>query len=195
MGPKDVIEINLVDSFVLNKIGEGHGESRLYLGGKNSKELIGSIFNIKDPSNQVLAFSKKNIISTVKFFEPFFLSPKGFYLDNGKLISFKQPLSKIFDRNLRSLESKEEKITEQAELLTADGSGRCYLRVNKNSLLRHCFLPHSVKLIMKENQGHVQCSIKPEIIPIKKPIKVNGEKHEVEFDYLSGYDFECKNKT
>ena len=56
-------------------------------------------------------------------------------------------------------------------------------------------MPHSVKLIMKENQGHVQCSIKPEIIPIKKPIKVNGEKHEVEFDYLSGYDFECKNKT
>jgi len=165
------------------------------LGGKNSKELIGSIFNIKDPSNQVLTFSKKNIISTVKFFEPFFLSPKSFYLDNGKLISFKQPLSKIFDRNLRSLESKEEKIIEQAELLSADGSGRSYLRVNKNSLLRHFFLPHSVKLIMKENQGHVQCSIKPEIIPIKKPIKVNGEKHEVEFDYLSGYDFECKNKT
>ena len=103
MDPKGVIEINLVDSFVLNKIGEGHGESRLYLGGKNSKELIDSIFNTKDPSDQVLTFSKKNIISTVKFFEPFFLSPKSFYLDNGNLIYFKQPLGKIFDRNLRSL--------------------------------------------------------------------------------------------
>lgn len=195
MDPKGVIEINLVDSFVLNKIGEGHGESRLYLGGKNSKEVIDSIFNIKDPSNQVLAFSKKNIISAVKFFEPFFLNPKSFYLDNGKLISFKQPLSKIFNQNLRSLDSKQEKITEQAELLSADSSGRSYLRVKKTSLLRHYFLPHSVKLIMKENHGHVQCSVKPEIIPIKKPIKVNGKKHEVEFDYLSGYDFECRNQT
>ena len=64
--------VMIVDRTFLNKIGEGHGESRLYLGGKNSKELIDSIFNTKDPTNQVLIFSKKNIMRAVKFFELFF---------------------------------------------------------------------------------------------------------------------------
>ena len=193
MDLKSSIEINLVDSFVLAKIGEGHGESRLYLGGKSNKEIIESIFNIADPTNQILVFSKKNIINVVKFFEPFFINPKSFYLDNGKLISFKQPLKKIFEENMQSLEFKREEITEKAELLSADRSGRSYLRVKKTSLLRSYFLPHSVKLIMKESQGYIKCSIKPEIIPIKKPIKVNGKKHEVEFDYLSSYDFKREN--
>ena len=46
MDPKEAfIEVKLVDSFVLNKIGEGHGESRLYLGGISSKQLIKTIFS------------------------------------------------------------------------------------------------------------------------------------------------------
>lgn len=196
MDPKETsIEVKLVDSFVLNKIGEGHGESRLYLGGMRSKQHIQTIFNQDNPLEQTLRFSKKNILNTLGFFEPFFHNPKSFYLDNGKLISFTQPLSKIYNVNLKTLNEFKEEITEVAELLPSDKSGRTYLRVKKESLLRRFFLPHSVKVIFRKSEAFIDCSIKPEIIPIKKAIKVNGEKHEVEFDYISEYDFKSINKT
>ena len=196
MDPKEaLIEVKLVDSFVLNKIGEGHGESRLYLGGMSSKQHIQKIFNKDKPLEQTLRFSKKNILNTLGFFEPFFLNPKSFYLDNGKLISFSQPLSKIYNKNLRTLNGLKEEIIEVAELLPADKSGRTYLRVKKESLLRRFFLPHSVKIIFKKNDIFIDCSVKPEIIPIKKAIKVNGKKHNVEFDYMSRYDFKAIKKT
>ena len=196
MDPKEaLIEVKLVDSFVLNKIGEGHGESRLYLGGISSKQIIKTIFNQGKPLEQTLRFSKKNILNTLGFFEPFFLNPKSFYLDNGKLISFTQPLSNIYNDNLKTLDRLKEEITEVAELLPSDKSGRTYLRVKKESLLRRFFLPHSVKIIFKKREVFIDCSIKPEIIPIKKAIKVNGQKHNVEFDYMSGYDFKSTIKT
>jgi len=196
MDPKEtLIEVKLVDSFVLNKIGEGHGESRLYLGGISSKQIIKTIFNQGKPLEQTLRFSKKNILNTLGFFEPFFLNPKSFYLDNGKLISFTQPLSNIYNNNLKTLNRLKEEITEVAELLPSDKSGRTYLRVKKESLLRRFFLPHSVKIIFKKREVFIDCSIKPEIIPIKKAIKVNGQKHNVEFDYMSGYDFKSINET
>ena len=196
MDPKEtLIEVKLVDSFVLNKIGEGHGESRLYLGGMSSKQHIQKIFNKDKPLEQALRFSKKNILNTLGFFEPFFLNPKSFYLDNGKLISFTQPLSNIYNDNLKTLDRLKEEITEVAELLPSDKSGRTYLRVKKESLLRRFFLPHSVKIIFKKREVFIDCSIKPEIIPIKKAIKVNGQKHNVEFDYMSGYDFKSTIKT
>jgi len=196
MDPKEtLIEVKLVDSFVLNKIGEGHGESRLYLGGISSKQIIKTIFNQGKPLEQTLRFSKKNILNTLGFFEPFFLNPKSFYLDNGKLISFTQPLSNIYNDNLKTLDRLKEEITEVAELLPSDKSGRTYLRVKKESLLRRFFLPHSVKIIFKKREVFIDCSIKPEIIPIKKAIKVNGQKHNVEFDYMSGYDFKSINET
>ena len=69
MDPKEtLIEVKLVDSFVLNKIGEGHGESRLYLGGMSSKQHIQKIFNKDKPLEQTLRFSKKKYIKYVRFF-------------------------------------------------------------------------------------------------------------------------------
>ena len=44
-------EIALVDSFVLTKLGEGHGESTLYLGGKGAHENISSFFDTQNSNS------------------------------------------------------------------------------------------------------------------------------------------------
>lgn len=188
-----MMEIKLVDSFVLNKLGEGHGESRLYLGGKTSNNDIKDIFNLQKPSSQLLRLSKKNICKVLNFFESFYLNPKSFYLNNGKLISFKQPLKKIYIQNLQLLDSSANEIIERAELLDADKAGRRYLRVSEKSLLRKLFLPHSTKVILKKYHDgishFIDCEFKPELKPVKKTIKVKNINHIVEFDYLNNYDF------
>ena len=40
----ECIEVKLVDSFVKNKIGDGNGESTIYLGGKLKHQLILDVF-------------------------------------------------------------------------------------------------------------------------------------------------------
>jgi len=187
------LEVKLVDSFVLNKLGEGHGESRLYLGGYSSLDTINKIFIPSENSIIQLKLLKSNILHTLGFFEPFYKNPKKFYLSNGKLLSFRQNLPELYETILASLENYQEDILESAELLSADKKGRSYLRVNKNSMLRKFFLPHSVKVIFSRQlsffSNYVHCEIKPELIPIKKEIKVNNQKLTIEFDYFS--DYEC----
>ena len=88
-------EISLVDSFVLNKLGEGHGESTLYLGGKKKHEQIYELFGNSPSAKIKLFFSKENFISILNFYEPYFKKPHGFYLNNGKLVTFKDGLYDI----------------------------------------------------------------------------------------------------
>ena len=82
-------ETSLVDSFVLPKFGEGHGESTLYLGGKGKQKQISELFQNTESANIHIFFSKENLLSIMNFYEPYFKNPHGFYLDNGKLIKFK----------------------------------------------------------------------------------------------------------
>ena len=187
------LEVKLVDSFVLNKLGEGHGESRLYLGGYSSLDTINKIFTSSENSIIQLKLFKTNILHTLGFFEPFYKNPRKFYLSNGKLLSFKQNLPELYETILASLANYKEEILESAELLSADKKGRSYLRVNKNSILRKFFLPNSVKVIFSKQSSwfkdYVHCEVKPELIPIKKEIKVNSQKLSLEFDYF--LDYEC----
>ena len=189
----ECIEVKLVDSFVLNKLGEGHGESRLYLGGYSNLKIINNIFQAKQKSITTLKFSKSNISHALSFFEPFYKNPKKFYLSNGKLHGFKKDLPKLFEIIQEILKNSPEEIFESSELLSADKKGRSYLRVNKDSLLRKFFLPHSVKALFSRNSfladEQVYCEIKPELIPIKKDIKVNNQKLSLEFDYFSNYEY------
>ena len=187
------LEVKLVDSFVLNKLGEGHGESRLYLGGYSNLKIINNIFQTKADSKITLKFFKSNILDTLSFFEPFYRNPKKFYLSNGKLHGFSKDLPKLYGIIQEILKNSSEEIFESGELLSADKKGRSYLRVEKNSLLRKFFLPHSVKVIFSRNasiiDAQVLCDIKPELIPIKKDIKVNNQKLSLEFDYFSNYEY------
>ena len=72
------LEVKLVDSFVLNKLGEGHGESRLYLGGHGLIEKINKIFCTLDNRSVELKLSKDNLLAVVNFYKPFFKNQKGF---------------------------------------------------------------------------------------------------------------------
>lgn len=186
------LEVKLVDSFVLNKLGEGHGESRLYLGGHGLIEKINKIFCTLDNRSVELKLSKDNLLAVVNFYKPFFKNQKKFYLSNGKLLGFKHCLKDIWNENWQLIKNSDQYIYEPATIILPDKKGRTYLRVKPDSLLRKLFLPHSVRVIFSNDQNHfnqVDCEIKSEIKPVKKQIKVNGTKLSIEFDYFNDFEY------
>ena len=184
-------ETSLVDSFVLPKLGEGHGESTLYLGGKAKQKEISELFQNSESSNVHIFFSKKNFLSIMNFYEPYFKKPHGFYLDNGKLINFKDDLESIYKNGINEITANKELFYEEVELLKADSQGRIYLRFNKNSIMRRVFLPHSVKCIFSiytKEANSIFCQVKAELSSVKKKIKINKEMITVDIDYFNSYE-------
>ena len=185
-------EIALVDSFVLTKLGEGHGESTLYLGGKGAHEDIASFFDapFKDKIFQVY-FSKANLLKILNFYQPFYKNPHSFYMSDGRLIEFQDDLSQHYDKSIKKINASEEYIPNEVELLNPDSQDRQYLRVFAGSILREMFLPYSVKICFKKihlhNHHHldilIECS--PYIAAKKHNIKVGGKSLKVEFNYLN----------
>ena len=185
-------EIALVDSFVLTKLGEGHGESTLYLGGKGAHENIASFFDtpFKDKMFQVY-FSKANLLKILNFYQPFYKNPHSFYMSDGRLIEFQDDLSQHYDKSIKKINASEEYIPNEVELLNPDSQDRQYLRVFAGSILREMFLPYSVKICFKKIHLHknphldilIECS--PYIAAKKHNIKVGGKSLKVEFNYLN----------
>ena len=184
-------EINLVDSFLLNKLGEGHGESTLYLGGKKKHEQIYELFGNSASAKIKLFFSKENFISILNFYQPYFKKPHGFYLNNGKLITFKDGLYDIFKTEMEIIKLNDESFYEYVDLLKPDSQGRIYLRFDNGSILRRVFLPHSVNCVLfsyKNKSEAIFCEIKPVLKPVKKKIKINQEMILVDIDYFKSYN-------
>ncbi|MDB9813353.1 hypothetical protein OAC45_02690 [Gammaproteobacteria bacterium] len=89
-------QISLVDSFVLTKLGEGHGESTLYLGGKNKVDEINDFFENESFNTPFQAFLlTSNLLKILGFYRHFYMNPHDFYCADGHLISFKHDLPKI----------------------------------------------------------------------------------------------------
>lgn len=185
-------EIALVDSFVLTKLGEGHGESTLYLGGKGAHEDIASFFDapFKDKMFQVY-FSKANLLKILNFYQPFYKNPHSFYMSDGRLIEFQNDLSKLYDECFKKINTSDEYVSNEVELLNPDSQDRQYLRVFAGSILREMFLPYSVKICLKKIHLHnkpdldilIECS--PYIAAKKHNIKVGGKSVKVEFNYFN----------
>ena len=185
-------EIALVDSFVLTKLGEGHGESTLYLGGKKDHEDILSFFkNIPFNFPFTAYLAKSNLLKILNFYEPFFENPHSFYLSNGHLISFKQDLSLHYQKFINKIEKYDRLIANEFELLKPDSQGRIYLRVSSNSLLRSLFLPYSVKVCFQLIQLHedskldILIACHPFIVSKNHNIKIGGNNLTVEINYLN----------
>ena len=185
-------EIALVDSFVLTKLGEGHGEATLYLGGKKDHEDILSFFeDISFNSIFTAYFAKSNLLKIFNFYEPFFQNPHSFYLSNGQLISFKQDLLQHYKKCISQINESDELIPNEFELLKPDSQGRIYLRVFSDSLLRRLFLPYSVKVSLqliqlhKSNNPAILIACYPFITSKNHNIKVGGESLKVEINYLN----------
>jgi len=185
-------EIALVDSFVLTKLGEGHGESTLYLGGKGAHENISSFFDTpyKEKMFKVY-FSKENLLKVLIFYQAFYKNPHSFYMSDGRLIGFKDNLAHHYDECFNKLNASDEYISNEVELLNPDSQSRQYLRVFAGSILREIFLPYSVKIcftkIHLHNNSYLDMLIKcsPYIAAKKHHIKVGGKSVKVEFNYLN----------
>lgn len=185
-------EIALVDSFVLTKLGEGHGESTLYLGGKGAHGDISSFFDTpyKEKMFQVY-FCKENLLKVLNFYQPFFDNPHSFYISDGRLIEFQGDLSQHYEKCIKKINASDEYISNEVELLNPDSQDRQYLRVFSGSILREMFLPYSVKICFKKIHLHnnpdldivIECS--PYIAAKKHNIKVGGKSVKVEFNYLN----------
>lgn len=185
-------EIALVDSFVLTKLGEGHGESTLYLGGKGAHKDISNFFDFlsKDKNFQVY-FLKENLLKVLNFYQPFFKNPHSFFMSDGRLIEFQNDLPQHYDKCIKKINASSEFISNEVELLNPDSQGRQYLRVFADSILREMFLPYSVKICFKKIHLHnnsdldilIECS--PYIAAKKHNIKVGGKSVKVEFNYLN----------
>jgi hypothetical protein len=185
-------KISLVDSFVLNKLGEGHGESTLYLGGKTRHEDIAEVFKNAEANGIKLFFSKENILGILNCFKPYYLNQHGFYLNNGELLDFKNNLKEVFTNEVETINKKTSIFSEDVELLDADSQGRIYMRVESSSILRRVFLPHSVYcvILIHINNDVISpfCKFYPELEPIKKNIKYKNKKMKVEIDYFKRYE-------
>lgn len=181
----ECIEVKLVDSFVKNKIGDGNGESTIYLGGKLKHQLILDVFGDFNKS-KLITFTKSNLIKSIGFFQSFYENPHEFYLNTGETMSFKQDLSAIYKQALTWFKSCSAKIQEDAYLISPDTQGRVYLRFDPESFLRKFILPHStICEFIKSKDGELICTLIPDIMSTKKTIKIDGKKYWIEFNYFS----------
>ena len=132
-------KINLPDSFVINKLGEGHGESTLYLGGKRDHTHVYNLFKETLTKKHKLLFSSKNILQIINFYEPFYTNQHKFYLNNGELLGFKSNLKEVLKKEKIIQNKNNLIIDEEVEILKPDSQGRIYLRVDSLSILREYF--------------------------------------------------------
>ena len=183
-------KINLPDSFVVNKLGEGHGESTLYLGGKKDHSHIYDLF--KKLENELL-FSSKNILQILNFYEPFYVNQHKFYLNNGELLGFKSDLKDLLKKEKAIQEKNNSIINESVEILEPDSQGRIYLRVDSSSILRRVFLPYSVycvlfKYISPSQEELPFCKFYPRLMSSKKNIRYKRMKMTIDIDYFTNYE-------
>ena len=183
-------KINLPDSFVVNKLGEGHGESTLYLGGKKDHSHIYDLF--KKLENELL-FSSKNILQILNFYEPFYVDQHKFYLNNGELLGFKSDLKDLLKKEKAIQEKNNSIINESVEILEPDSQGRIYLRVDSSSILRRVFLPYSVYCVLFKYIGpsHEElpfCKFYPILMSSKKNIRYKRMKMTIDIDYFTNYE-------
>jgi hypothetical protein len=185
-------EIALVDSFVLTKLGEGHGESTLYLGGKGAQEGISSFFDTSSKEKRFqVYFLKENILKVLNFYQAFYKNPHSFYMNDGRLIEFQDDLSQHYEKCIKKINASDEYISNEVELLNPDSQDRQYLRVFSGSILREMFLPYSVKICFIKIHLHnnsdldilIECS--PYIAAKKHIIKAGGKSVKVEFNYFN----------
>ena len=186
-------KINLPDSFVVNKLGEGHGESTLYLGGKKDHADIYNLFKKSSAEKNELLFSSKNILQILNFYEPFYINQHKFYLNDGELLGFKYNLEDVFRREKVIQEENNPTINEKVEILEPDSQGRIYLRVDSSSVLRRIFLPYSVycvlfKYIDPSKEEMPFCKFYPILQPSKKNIRYKKMKMTLDIDYFTSYE-------
>ena len=183
-------KINLPDSFVINKLGEGHGESTLYLGGKKDHSHIYDLF--KKLENELL-FSSKNILQILNFYEPFYVDQHKFYLNNGELLGFNSDLRDLLKKEKAIQEKNNSIINESVEILEPDSQGRIYLRVDSSSILRRVFLPYSVycvlfKYISPSQEELPFCKFYPILMSSKKNIRYKRMRMTIDIDYFTNYE-------
>ena len=183
-------KINLPDSFVINKLGEGHGESTLYLGGKKDHSHIYDLF--KKLENELL-FSSKNILQILNFYEPFYVYQHKFYLNNGELLGFNSDLRDLLKKEKAIQEKNNSIINESVEILEPDSQGRIYLRVDSSSILRRVFLPYSVycvlfKYISPSQEELPFCKFYPILMSSKKNIRYKRMRMTIDIDYFTNYE-------
>lgn len=186
-------KINLPDSFVVNKLGEGHGESTLYLGGKRDHSHIYDLFKKSTTEKHELLFSSKNILQILNFYEPFYINQHKFYLNNGELLGFKSDLKDLLKKEKIIQEKNSSIINEDVEILKPDSQGRIYLRVDSSSILRRIFLPYSVycvlfKYIRPNKEEMPFCKFYPILQSSKKNIRHNKIKMTIDIDYFTNYE-------
>lgn len=186
-------KINLPDSFVINKLGEGHGESTLYLGGKRDHTHIYNLFKETLTKKHKLLFSSKNILQIINFYEPFYTNQHKFYLNNGELLGFKSNLKEVLKKE-KIIQNKNNLIIgEEVEILKPDSQGRIYLRVDSLSILRRIFLPYSVycvlfKYISPSQEELPFCKFYPILTSSKKNIRYKKKKMTIDIDYFTNYE-------
>ena len=185
-------QISLVDSFVLTKLGEGHGESTLYLGGKNKVDEINDFFENESFNTPFQAFLlTSNLLKILGFYRHFYMNPHDFYCADGHLISFKHDLPKILQECEGELNAASDLISFYAELLTPDSQGRIYLRVSHDSFLRKFFLPYAVRIsfkkiyFTKKQKQAMLINCVPYFERKLKNLKRGGKSLTVEFNYLN----------
>jgi len=184
-------QISLVDSFVLTKLGEGHGESTLYLGGKNKVDEITDFFGNEAINSPLqVCSSRLNLLKILNFYKSFYTNPHDFYLTDGNLISFKQDLSMLIQACMNELKQGSDLIYFDVELLPLDSQGRAYLRVAPDCLLRRFFLPYAVQISFKkiylqqQDKQVILIHCHPYYEAKLRAIKVGGKSLSVEFNYL-----------
>jgi hypothetical protein len=186
-------KINLPDSFVINKLGEGHGESTLYLGGKRDHTHVYNLFKKSITKKHKLLFSSKNILQIINFYEPFYINQHKFYLNNGELLGFKYDLKGLLKKEKIIQEKNNSIIDEEVEILEPDSQGRIYLRVDSSSILRRIFLPYSVYCVLfkyiSPSQGELPfCKFYPILTSSKKNIRYKKKKMTIDIDYFTNYE-------
>lgn len=186
-------KINLPDSFVVNKLGEGHGESTLYLGGKKDHSHIYDLFKKSSKKKHELLFSSKNILQILNFYEPYYVNQHKFYLNNGELLGFKSDLKDLLKKEKAIQEKNNSIISEDVEILEPDSQGRIYLRVDSSSILRRVFLPYSVYCVLFKYISHSKeelpfCKFYPILMSSKKNIRYKRMKMTIDIDYFTNYE-------